>query len=83
MKNDPEEVHFYFRNGKICQNAVYTDGEFVGPVGIYTQIGTCATCSFGCGLLARMDSLIFRLSHASRTHRLNGIIRIVGGFPFA
>ncbi|CAB9525636.1 unknown protein [Seminavis robusta] len=40
VQNDPEEViHFYFRNGKICQNAVYTDGEFVGPVGIYTQIG--------------------------------------------
>ena len=39
VRTDPEEVHFKFRDGKICQNVVFSDGELIGPAGIYFQIG--------------------------------------------
>lgn len=39
VRNDPEEVHFSFRDNKICSNTVFCDGDLAGPAGIYAQVG--------------------------------------------
>lgn len=39
VQNDPEQLRFFFRDGKICREEVYNDGKLSGPAGIYAQIG--------------------------------------------
>ena len=39
VQNDPEQIRFFFRDGKICREEVYSDGKLSGPAGIYAQIG--------------------------------------------
>lgn len=39
FQNDPEDVTFTFRDGKLCKHEIRARGEMTGPAGIYSQLG--------------------------------------------
>ena len=39
IQNDPEQLRFFFRGGKICRQEVHNDGKLTGLAGIYAQLG--------------------------------------------
>ena len=39
VENDPDQLRFFFRDGKICRQEVHNDGKLTGPAGIYAQLG--------------------------------------------